>query len=223
MAAHIPMPTKEQDALLTLAQWFSPSYPLGSFAYSHGLEWAVETGDVSDIASLKDWLETILNHGSGRNDAIFLACAARAASFEDLLDIDELARAMAPSTERLQETVLQGCAFSQTTGAIWQTDVAELTLPVAVGWAAQKCDLPLGLVLEFYLYAFISNLVSVGVRLVPLGQTEGQACLAQLKPLIRQNAAVALQASLDDLGSTAVMVDIASMKHETQYTRLFRS
>lgn len=225
MAARIPMriEVSDSDALLTLAQWFSPSYPLGSFAYSHGLEWSVAAGDVTSADQVAEWVRALLEHGSGRNDAIFLAQAYAATSADALAEIDELARAMAPSRERLQETLVQGAAFARTTADIWGTEDAALTLPVAVGAAAHTCALPLRPVLEFYLHSFASNLISAGIRLVPLGQTEGQAALASLKPTIRHQARAAATATLDDLAGAVLMVDIASMKHETQYTRLFRS
>lgn len=225
MGGRIRMPTDKvsPDALMTLAQWFSPSYPLGSFAYSHGLEWAVEAGDVTDGAALEGWLKAVLAHGSGRNDAVFLACAYRAAVVGELAELDALCRAMAPSKERLLETVQQGSAFAKTTAAIGQGDLPEMALPVVVGWAARQQGLPLEATVQFYLQAFVSNLVLAGVRLIPIGQTEGQICLSRLHPVCREIAAGSALATLDDLGSSAFMVDVASMKHEIQYSRLFRS
>jgi urease accessory protein len=225
MGGHIHMHTEpiSPEALLTLAQWFSPAYPLGAFAYSHGLEWAVQVGDVSDAASMESWLRGVLEHGSGRNDAVFLSCAYGVGARDELDDLDVLCRAIAPSRERLLETVQQGVSFAKTTSAIWSGELPEVALPIAVGWAACQQGLPLSATLQFFLHAFASNLVLAAVRLIPLGQTEGQMCLSRLQPLCQKIAKEAADATVDDLGSSTFMADIASMKHETQYSRLFRS
>ena len=207
---------------LTLMQWLSPAYPVGAFSYSHGLEWAIAAQDVSDASSLRDWLKDILCHGAGRNDAILLAHAWRAPR-SALTELDGLARAFASSAERLLETRQQGAAFCRTTAAIWGDELPELTYPVALGFAARRHNLPLSLTTAFYLHAFASNLVSAAIRLVPLGQTEGQAVLAALAPLCEEVAEQAQTLTTDDLGGACFLADVAAMKHETQYTRLFRT
>lgn len=216
------MPT-DPTALLTLAQWLSPAYPVGAFSYSHGLEWAVQDGTVRDAVTFQDWLTQVLTHGSGRTDAILLATAWAANDEEDRQRADELARAMAPSRERALETDQQGSAFARTTSDIWPAPLPDLCYPVAVGAAARMMNLPLHDTLLYYLHAFASNLTSAAIRLVPLGQTEGQAALAAVTSLCAEIARDAMTASLDDLGSCTFLADIASMKHETQYSRLFRS
>lgn len=208
------------EPVLTLAQWLSPAYPVGSFAYSHGLEWAVESGQVTDSETLHAWLATILRHGTGMSDALFLSAAYRAT---DPIPIDATARAFCASAERLKETVLQGEAFVRATADIWQTEMPSLTYPVAVGFAARLHELPLDLTLKMYLQAFLSNLAAAGMRLIPLGQTDGQRVIKALTPLCIQITNAALDGSLEDLSSTAFMSDIASMKHETQYSRIFRT
>ncbi|MEP3331480.1 urease accessory protein UreF [Sedimentitalea sp.] len=222
MAAPIPMPT-DTAALLTLAQWLSPSYPVGAFSYSHGLEWAVECGDVSDAPSFQGWLTDILTHGSGQSDAILLATAYGASDAATIAEIDATARALAPSRERLMETTLQGTAFAILTSDIWPAPLSDLCYPVAIGAAARMLGLPLGETLAMYLHAFAGNLTSAAIRLVPLGQTEGQAALAAVAPLCETLAITAQTQTLDDIGSCCFAADIASMKHETQYSRLFRS
>lgn len=223
-AMRIPMTAPTDSQVLKLAQWLSPAYPVGAFAYSHGLESAVSVGDVSDAAAFEDWLADVLAHGAGRSDAIFLAAAFRAADRAGLMQIDAQARAFAPSSERLMETEAQGHAFARITCAVWpEGEVPALSHPVALGYAARLHDLPLRLTARMYLQAFASNLVSAAIRLIPIGQTEGQAVLTALTPLIETLAAEALEETLDDLSSTAFLADIASMKHETQYSRLFRS
>ena len=224
-AAPIPMPIDPPAplALLTLTQWLSPSYPVGAFSYSHGLEWAVEAGQVTDAASFQLWLGDILQHGSGRNDAILLSAAYQAPDADALTLIDQLGRALAASSERLLETDLQGAAFCRTTADIWSVPGTDLIYPVAVGAAARAMHLPLADTLALYLHAFASNLTSAAMRLVPLGQTEGQSALAALARVCTDVAAAARSQTIDDLGSSCFLGDIAAMKHETQYSRLFRS
>ena len=210
--------------LVTLMQWLSPSYPVGGFSYSHGLEWAVDAGDVTDAAGFQAWLADILAYGTGRNDAILLAAAYRAEDEATLAHVDAVARALAPSSERLLETTAQGAAFVRTTADIWAMEIPVLCYPVAVGRAAALIGVGLEQVLPLYLHGFASNLTGAAMRLVPLGQTEGQRVLAAMTPLCDLLAQEALAgAGLDDLGGCTVLADIAAMKHETQYTRLFRS
>ena len=210
--------------LVTLMQWLSPAYPVGGFSYSHGLEWAVGNGDVTDAAEFQEWLADVLEYGSGRNDAILLAAAYRAGGAGDLEHVDAMARALAPSAERLLETTAQGAAFVRTTADIWALDLPVLCYPVAVGRAAALIGVGLEQVLPLYLHGFASNLTGAAMRLVPLGQTEGQRVLAAMTPLCDLLAKEALTSpGLSELGGSAFLADIAAMKHETQYTRLFRS
>jgi urease accessory protein len=220
--------------LSRLMIWLSPAYPVGGFSYSHGLEWTVETGKVRDAATLGDWVETIVHHGAGRSDAILLAETWRAMSAGDeraLAATVELAAALAPSAERRLETLAQGAAFLAATRAVWPSpaldrlaaQAADIAYPVAVGACAAAHGLPLAPTAQAFVQAFSANLVSAGVRLVPLGQTDGLRVLARLEPLLAPLVARALACRLDDIGGAAAMADIASMRHETQYTRLFRS
>ena len=210
------------DALLTLAQWMSPAFPVGAFAYSHGLERVIDRGDLQDAAALSLWLEDILNHGSGQSDVVLLAAAFHAKP-EEVDFIDATARAFCASSERLTETLDQGAAFGRTVDDIWGTDIGTQSYPVAVGRAASAKGLPLEITAEFYLHAMMANLVSAAVRLVPLGQTEGQAVLAGLAPQIKQIAEVSVTLGLDALSSSCFATDIAAMHHETQYSKVFRT
>jgi urease accessory protein len=214
--------------------WLSPAYPVGGYSYSHGLEWAVEAGGVKDAATLGDWIEDILAHGAGRSDAIFLAETWRAVAGDDkrlLAETVELAAAFTPSAERRLETLAQGAAFLEATRAVWPApeldrlaaDGAEVAYPVAVGACAAVHGLPLAPTAQAFAQAFAASLVSAGVRLIPLGQTDGLRVLARLEPLIERIVAEALAAGLDDVGGAVVAADVASMRHETQHTRLFRS
>jgi urease accessory protein len=223
-----------QPTLARLMIWLSPAYPVGGYSYSHGLEWTVEAGKVRDAATLGAWIEDVLAHGAGRSDVIFLAEAWRALAAGDLAALEqaaELAAALAPSAERRLETMAQGTAFLAATLAAWPkpelaalaADGHEIAYPIAVGAAAAVHGLPLVETAQAFAQAFAANLVSAGVRLIPLGQSDGLRVLARLEPLIPHIVANALGASLDDVGGAAIAADIASMRHETQHTRLFRS
>jgi len=219
-------------ALYRLMAWLSPSFPVGAFSYSSGIEWAVEAGDVYDAVTLRDWLAVMLADGAGFCDGVLLAHAYRAAhSAADLHDVAELAAAFVPTRERFLETTAQGRAFVEAARASWscaaldrlaQCDCA-IAYPVALGVAAAGHDVPLDQALSAYLQALLSNWTSAGIRLVPLGQTDGQRIMAALEGAVAATAERALGASLDDLGSSAFRADLASASHETQYTRLFRS
>lgn len=212
------MPTDAR--LLTLAQWLSPAYPVGAFAWSHGVEQAIQDGRIADPAGLEAWLRTCLREGSGRSDAIWLRLAAGPG---DVRDLDAEARAFAPSAERLAETARQGAAFVRTTNAVWGLDLPDLVLPVAVGRAVRMMALDPDAAVLLYLQAFASNLVSAALRLMPMGQTEGQRVLAALQDDILGIAAGTRGATRDDIFSNAFLSDIASMRHETLEPRLFQS
>jgi urease accessory protein len=229
------MPESEAASLYRLMTWLSPSFPVGAFSYSSGIEWAVEAGDITDAASLRLWLASMLTDGAGICDGIFLAHTYRAALSGDdalLAEIAELASAFAPSRERHLETTAQGRAFIEITRAAWHNALLDrfiaccktaIVYPVAVGLVSAAHALPLAPTLHAFLHAVTSNWISAGARLVPLGQTDSQRLLAQLESVVGYTAKRALAASLDDLGSATFRADLASMRHETQYTRLFRS
>lgn len=213
-------------ALWRIASWLSPAYPVGAFACSHGLEAAVAAGDVRHAASAGDWIADCIEHGSGRSDAILLAHAWRAEAAGNALalaEVAELATALAPSAERLLETTAPGAAFAQVTGAVGGMALPPAPYPVAVGQAAARQGVPLAQLSLLFLHGFASNLVSAGVRLVPLGQTDGQRVLASLLPLCERMAKGAMAAGLDETGGCAFRADIAAMRHETQPVRLFRT
>jgi urease accessory protein len=215
--------------------WLSPAYPVGAFSYSGGLEWAIDAGDVADAATLARWLAVMIGEGTVFCDAVFLVHAHRtAAAGEDqaLAAIAELAAALAPSRERFLETTAQGRAFFETTGAAWWCAAlgrlaaawdGPLAYPIAVAVAGAGHNIAVEPTLAAFLQAVASNLVSAGLRLIPLGQTDGQRVLAGLESLIAACAQRALACPLAEVGGAAFRADIASMRHETQYTRLFRS
>ena len=209
--------------LLTLMQWLSPAYPLGSFAFSHGLERAIRAGWVHDADTLEDWLADLLTDGSGRNDAILLRLAHAAPSPEALQDIDATARALSASAERLREAERQGTAFARVTSPVWSIDLPDLLLPVAVGRAAGLLSLDPDITTMLYLQGFASNLTSAAQRLMPLGQTQAQRTLSRLAPLCQRLVSDTAGATAADLHSNTFLSDIAAMTHETLQPRLFQS
>jgi urease accessory protein len=220
---------------LPLLVWLSPAFPVGSFAFSHGLEWAAGAGDLRDRAAVEDWIADLLAHGSIRNDAILLAAAWRAVRAGDgaaLAGVNELALANAGSRERRMETSAQGNAFLAAIRSAWAREqidrlarelVGDVAYPVAVALAAASHELPLTATLEVYLVGVVTNLVSAAVRLGVIGQSDGQRVIAALIARVRESAHEAEQSTIDDLGGAAFRADLAALRHETQYTRLFRS
>ncbi|SDB59693.1 urease accessory protein [Belnapia rosea] len=225
----------EGAALYRLLAWLSPAYPVGAYTYSHGLETAVEDGRVTNRVTLTGYIQTVLLAGAGRVDGALLAAAWRGAAAGDdaaLDEVAELAAAWRGSAELALETMAQGTAFTSVTHSAWPEPrfaalaarhPRRLAHPVAFGAAAGFHGLPLRPALAGWLAGFAANLVSAGVRLVPLGQTDGQIATASLHPVVEQATDAAMAAELDTLGTAAPLLDLFSMRHETQYTRLFRS
>ncbi|WP_354490655.1 urease accessory protein UreF [Mesorhizobium robiniae] len=215
-------------ALLRLMAWLSPSFPVGGFSYSHGLEQTVHAGLVADSKDLAAWLETLVELGSGWNDAVLFAESwRRAREGRDLDEIAALAEALAGSRERHTETILQGAAFLKAASA-WPCQVldrlpAECAYCVAVGAVAGGNGIALQDALSAFLQTFFSNLVQAAIRLGVVGQTGATALLAGFEPLALETASRASNSTLDDLGGCIFVSDIMAMKHETQYSRLFRS
>ena len=219
-------------AALKLFAWLSPNFPVGGFAFSHGLEWAVDAGHISDAAGLLAWLSEMLASGAIRADAVLLAATWREP--DRVAITNELALALASSSERRLETSAQGNAFLAAIAAAWpapglvrlQDAVAgtDIAYPVAIGAAAAAHGIPLRPSLETTAFATLSNLVSAAMRLGLVGQTQGQRIVADLADPVAAHAAWAETSSLDeDLGTCTWRADIAAMRHETQYSRLFRS
>ncbi|MCC0073711.1 MAG: urease accessory protein UreF [Rhodobacter sp.] len=210
-----------EPALLALTQWLSPAFPTGAFACSHGLERVVALAEVTDAATLEAWLADVLRHGAGWQDAVLLAQALKPGADHDLLDAT--ARALAPSAERLGETLDQGAALARTLAGITDRPLPARALPVALGEAARPLGVPAATVIALYLQAFAGNLVTIAVRHMPLGQTDGQRVLARLAPVVATLAARAADSGLEDLGGAALSGDLAAMEHETQDVRIFRT
>ena len=222
-------------ALLRLSAWLSPSYPVGAYSFSHGLEAAGEAGLLESPAALQAWLERLLLDGAGVSDGAFLAHAHAATlegDFDALREVHELALAFQPSRELALESHGQGRAFLRQTRSAWpcadldrlagMTD-GPVAYPVTVGTAAAGHGVPLAATLTAYLGAFAGNLVSAALRILPIGQNAGQTVLAELTPSIEAAAQAARLTALEDVATAVPRAEILSIAHETQYTRLFRS
>ena len=226
----------KRDPLYRLLAWLSPAYPIGAFSYSHGVETAIEEGFIKDRVSLIAWLRSVVAEGTGRVDGALFAAAWRAASERDWPTFDAIAERAAAwrgTSEMALESRQQGGSFLSITRTAWphaDLDAAdrrlngEIALPVAVALAAAAHAIPLEAALGGYLHAFAANLISAAVRAVPLGQSDGQRALAALENTVNETVAAALAVeSLDEVGTATPLLDWCSLRHETQYTRLFRS
>lgn len=234
-AKHMAEPDTAQADLYRLMTWLSPSYPVGAYSYSHGLEFALENLSVSDARSTGLWIADAVELGGGFSDTVLLAAAHRAVSAADqssLIETAELAAAFQPTAELARESQAQGRAFLDMTLKAWPCEAltrfnaawaGPYAYPVVVGVAGAGHGLARSILAHAYLHAFAANLVSAAVRLVPLGQSDGQRLIAQLEPVVAASASRACDTPIDELGSCAYLIDIASAQHETQYTRLFRS
>lgn len=220
-ATRIPTPMTTEDAdLLKLTHWLSPVFPIGSYAYSHGIEALVAEKHIHDTDTLQTYCSTLLKAGSGLSDAVLLIAAMQS---EDASETQDWALALASSAERHQETMEQGAAFTSTHNALTGRDYPVSALPVAVGRAARDLSLPPSRVAAFYLQSMIANLVIGAIRHIPLGQSAGQAIIAALQPAILAAASRAKSMTPLDIFTSQPGADLAAMRHETQETRIFRT
>ena len=206
--------------ILTLAQWLSPAFPVGAFAFSHGLETAIREERVRNSATLEAWLRDLIDFGSVRSDVVLLSAAYKS---DALSGVQSAALAFQTSAERLEETRQLGTAFCRTVRDVWDLDLPDLAYPVAIGRASALRGIPQQDTAALYAHSFLANLISAAVRLVPLGQTEGQAVLARMQWDCERLGRDAEGFSLDDLSSAAFLSDIQAMRHETLTPRIFQS
>jgi urease accessory protein len=211
----------DASQMLLLLNWMSPVFPIGSFAYSHGLETVIADGGIKTAQELEQWITDVITRGSGWSDAvIFNQCFSDASG-----DLNELALALCPSAERHQETTQLGRNFL-VASAVWTAAALphhEVAYPVAAGRACHALGIPRDAAVMAYLQGFCSALVSVAVRLVPLGQTKGLEVMRDLAPVISDVAARATTATPAGLGTSCIAADIAAMRHETLEPRVFRT
>jgi len=225
------------DQLYRVLTWFSPGFPIGAFSYSHGLETAAASGGVHDRETLQRWIAAILTHGAGRMDDTLRDAhrAAAAQNLEALTAANRRGLAFRATSEMALETIGQGEAFLATCRAAWRDSVLEqwgamlgaagegVCHAAAAGAVTARADIPLGCALTVYLQAMAANLVSAGLRLGIVGQTDGQRILAALEPVVGTAGASALTRDPAAFGGATLAIELASMAHETQYSRLFRS
>ena len=212
------MSDKKRDIMI-LQSWFSPAFPIGAFSYSHGLETAIQDGLITDEVSLQSWISTLLSYGSGRNDGIFIK-----ETYKGEEGTNALCLALCTSKERWQETVELGQAFGRVVNLSYKTDLPDmLAYPVAVGMTAKQINLDLALTLQSYLQAFASNLISVGIRAIPIGQQAGQDCLIGLYPVIEHMTKKIKSESLNELGAATFVSDLMAMRHENSVPRIYRT
>ena len=216
----VPMYSPTDSKLITVMQWLSPAFPIGGFAYSHGLEWAINKGYVSNREELQKWISDLLEYGSLKNDAILIKLVLQGS---DPKEINELAMALCPASERLSETQLQGGAFCKIMREVWSLEIDDLTLPIALALAAKNESIDQNLVVPAYLHSFCSNLISVAMRLIPIGQTDGQKILRELSPLISDSVRAVAKSNKDDLGSACFLSDVSAMQHEYLQPRVFKT
>ena len=202
--------------------WLSPSFPLGAFAYSHGLEFEISEGNVSTSEELYEWLKDILRFGSVWNDLV-LFCNSYKTDVNSLNELSDIAKAFAQSKERYYETIEMGNAFSKIISSIEGVYLKGMPLPIIMGYIAKIENVSLSYILPLYAHSFISNLISVSIRLLPLGQTDAQKLLFSLFPIIDDVSKEALKSNIGDMRNKCVLADLASMKHETLKVRLFKS
>lgn len=221
-------------ALYRLLAWLSPSFPTGAFSYSHGLEAAAAAGTVQNRMTLQSWIAAIVARGSGRIDADILRDAYRAAEARDLAALNGANRrglAFRATAELALESSQQGRAFLVTSLAAWPDPFLQkwaasencVCHSAVFGAAAALGGIALEDALLGYLHVFAANLMSVGLRLGLIGQTDGQRILAALESVVADAVQAALTRDPEDFGSATFAVDLASTAHETQYSRLFRS
>ena len=226
MAVPIATTTIEPDAMtnryrdmMILQAWFSPAFPTGAFSYSHGLETAIQNGMIYDEKTLQDWIAALLSHGSGWNDALMIKAA-----YEGEAGVNALSLKLSAGRERLQETAELGQAFIRAVNASHGVGLPDgLSYPVAIGQAAQLMQIDLRLSVQCYLQAFAANLISVGVRTIPIGQQAGQNCLVNLYSTIARVVEKCSHATLDQLGGATPMADLMAMKHEKSMPRIYRT
>lgn len=224
----IPTIMTNPGSLQRLLTWLSPAFPVGAFAYSAGLESAITDGRITNAENLQNWLEGNLAHGGAHSDAIILANAHHGHNNKShLSDLADLCLALTPARERHEELITTGNAFVEAASA-WPVDVFDrlprpCPYPVAIGAIASAHAIPVQDIVITFLTAYIQAQISVAIRLVPLGQTQGLRVLVALEPTIADCARITATATLDDLGAIGYATDIATMAHETLHSRIFRS
>jgi urease accessory protein len=225
--------TLTHSHFLAILQLASPALPVGAYSYSEGLEMLIENGTITNVENLQYWLKSELVYGSIRLDVAVMVRGFHAVQLGDLEALKRwnLWLSAARDTEELRAASWQmGRSLMQLLGKL-EPEI----LPVvnAVGYpgnyaiafaiACAHWDINIQAALLAYLHSWANNLITAGIKLIPLGQTAGQELLMGLQPLLTSTVGEILTMADDDLGCCNWGLSLASMQHETQYTRLFRS
>ena len=204
---------------------FSPSLPIGAFAFSQGLEAAIDTGHVRDSESLSRWCESVMKFSLTTLDCHYAIRAYRATSDTTFREINAEMLASRETHELLQEDLLLGAAFKKwaVDQGIDVPDANEYSLICLYGWVAARYELPEDWLISGILWSWLENQMIVAAKAIPLGQNSLQNILAELKPQISECVDQALESLSIDSSSTVPLLSILSAQHEAQYSRLFRS
>ena len=218
-------------SLMRLLQLVSPSLPVGGYSYSHGLEWAVEAGWVTDEAEVRQWITGLITYARSRLDVPVMLRIVGAIAKEDGGELEKWSRFLQASRESLElhaEDLRLGAALARLLGdlgVVWPDGMGSLRsgLVPVYALAVLRWEIPLQSAAVGYLWMFAENQVTAALKLVPLGQTAGQRILLQIAAPIEAAVTIGLALSDEEIGFATPGLALASALHETQYTRLFRS
>ena len=204
---------------------FSPSLPIGAFAFSQGLEAAIEAGHVRDPESLARWCGSVMRFSLTTLDCHYAVRACRAGSASTFRAVNAELLASRETRELLQEDLLLGAAFKKwaVDRGIDVPDATEYSLVCLYGWVAASYEIPEDWLVTGILWSWLDNQALVAAKAIPLGQKALQAVLADLKPVISECVEQSIQSLEMDASSTIPLLSIMSAQHEAQYSRLFRS
>ena len=204
---------------------FSPSLPIGAFAFSQGLEAAIESRHVYDAESLRRWCDSVMRFSLTTLDCHYAVRAYRADSEPVFRELNGELLASRETRELLQEDLLLGAALKK--WAIDQgTDVPEAeeySLVCLYGWVSARYEIPEDWLVSGILWSWLENQMLVAAKAIPLGQNALQRILSALKPVVTECVGLSMQSAKTEAHSTVPLLSILSAQHETQYSRLFRS
>ena len=206
----------KKDPLQILQIWFSSSFPIGSYAYSHGLEALIDNKKIKNKDEVKEYLNALLFFGTLRNDFIFIK------SIYDGEEIDELILASATSKERKIEMIDMGNSFRKIMKDSWGLALPENTSFIyCLAKAGLYFNINFDDLIKFYLQSFISNLINVCVKHIPMSQKDGQIINVNFIDQIQKFLTQSKHLTLNDVGSTFFIGDIFSIKHERLESRIY--
>lgn len=207
---------KTKDPHQILQIWFSSSFPIGSYAYSHGVESLIDTKKIQNKSDVIEFLEAVLNYGTLRNDYIFIK------SIYNNLEINDLILSNATSKERQIEMIAMGNSFRNIMRDSWDLNLQENSAFIyCLSKAAIYFNIDFNDLIKFYFQSFISNLITVCVKHIPVSQKDGQSINVMFINKIQDFINNSKDLTIDDIGTTFFIGDLFSMKHENQETRIY--